>query len=148
MFCDTFPWCFVHFRECTDTEHNRWYYAATDRFLQVRMRGLPVKPNGGNGMRHGRLVALGMAIALLGVVATQSALAQQASACVTGGAVSDAANTGLVSDCEALLEARDTLAGTGSLNWSENTPIAQWDGITLRGTPEAGGVAEHPWRRA
>ena len=75
-------------------------------------------------MRHGRLVALGMAIALLGVVATQSALAQQASACVTGGAVSDAANTGLVSDCEALLEARDTLAGTGSLNWSENTPIA------------------------
>ena len=133
MFFDTFPWCFVHFRECTDTEHNRWYYAATDRFLQVRMRGLPVKPNGGNGMRHGRLVALGMAIALLGVVATQPALAQQASACVTGGAVSDAANTGLVSDCEALLEARDTLAGTGSLNWSEDIPITEWDGIRLGG---------------
>ena len=84
-------------------------------------------------MRHGRLVALGMAIALLGVVATQSALAQQASACVTGGAVSDAANTGLVSDCEALLEARDTLAGTGSLNWSDDIPITEWDGIRLGG---------------
>ena len=84
-------------------------------------------------MRHGRLVALGMAIALLGVVATQPALAQQASACVTGGAVSDAANTGLVSDCEALLEARDTLAGTGSLNWSDDIPITEWDGIRLGG---------------
>ena len=84
-------------------------------------------------MRHGRLVALGMAIVLLGVVATQPALAQQASACVTGGAVSDAANTGLVSDCEALLEARDTLAGTGSLNWSDDIPITEWDGIRLGG---------------
>ena len=84
-------------------------------------------------MRHGRLVALGMAFVLLGVVATQPALAQQASACVTGGAVSDAANTGLVSDCEALLEARDTLAGTGSLNWSDDIPITEWDGIRLGG---------------
>ena len=74
-----------------------------------------------------------MAIVLLGVVATQPALAQQASACVTGGAVSDAANTGLVSDCEALLEARDTLAGTGSLNWSDDIPITEWDGIRLGG---------------
>ena len=30
----------------------------------------------------------------------------------------DATNTGLISDCEALLAARDTLAGTASLNWS------------------------------
>ncbi len=50
--------------------------------------------------------------------------------------MSDAANTGLISDCEALLEARDTLAGTATLNWSNSTSIAQWDGITLRGTPE------------
>ncbi len=40
----------------------------------------------------------------------------QASLCVTGGAVSDAANKGLVSDCEALLDVRDTLAGTAELN--------------------------------
>ena len=93
----------------------------------------------GNGMGHRRLVVLGMAIALLGVVSMStphSASAQQASACVTGGAVADAANTGLISDCEALLKARDALAGSRSLNWSENTPITQWDGITLRGIPE------------
>ena len=58
------------------------------------------------------------------------------SACVTGGAVSDVTNTGLVADCEALLEARDVLVGSGSLNWSAGTPIAQWEGVTLRGTPE------------
>ena len=68
-------------------------------------------------------------------------VARGPSPCVTGGAVSDSSNTGLVSDCEALLEARDALAGTGSLNWSENTPITDWDGIrggsylSLEGTP-------------
>ena len=51
------------------------------------------------------------------------------SPCVTGGAVSDSTNTGLVSDCETLLAARDTLAGTATLNWSENRPVSEWDGI-------------------
>ena len=68
--------------------------------------------------------------------ATVTATTVSASACVAGGAVSDAANTGLVSDCEALLSARDTLAETGSLNWSEDTPIARWDGVRLAGTPQ------------
>ena len=58
------------------------------------------------------------------------------SLCVSGGAVSDQTNTGLVSDCEALLAARDTLAGTAKLSWSADTPIGQWEGVTLRGTPE------------
>ena len=58
------------------------------------------------------------------------------SICVTGGAVEDSANTGLISDCEALLETRDTLAGTGSLDWSADTPMVQWEGVTLRGTPQ------------
>ena len=66
---------------------------------------------------------------------TVTATPTAASACVTGGAVSDAVNTGLVSDCEALLAAEDILARTGSLNWSADTPIARWDGITVRGTP-------------
>ena len=58
------------------------------------------------------------------------------SVCVDGGAVADAANNeGLVSDCEALLAARDTLAGSASLNWSASTPIAEWDGVTVGGTP-------------
>ena len=58
------------------------------------------------------------------------------SVCVSGGAVADATNMGLISDCEALLEGRDTLAGTGTLNWSEDTSIAQWEGVRLGGTPQ------------
>ena len=54
--------------------------------------------------------------------------------CVSGGAVVDATNTGLVSDCGMLLAARDTLAGTASLNWSADTPIADWTGVVLGGT--------------
>ena len=59
------------------------------------------------------------------------------SACTTGGAVPDAANNpGLVSDCDTLLAVKDTLRGTGTLNWSANTPIGNWDGITVGGTPQ------------
>ena len=61
------------------------------------------------------------------------------SVCVTGGAVEDATNTGLTSDCEALLVARDNLAGSGatrSLNWASDTPLSQWYGVVLSGTPE------------
>ena len=45
-------------------------------------------------------------------------------------------NPALVADCEALLETRDKLAGSRSLNWSEDIPIAQWDGVALGGTPQ------------
>ena len=57
--------------------------------------------------------------------------------CETGAAVTDAvSNPGLVSDCETLLGARHALAGTGKLNWSAGTPIAEWDGVTIGGTPQ------------
>ena len=46
-----------------------------------------------------------------------------------------ASNPGLVTDCEALLAARDTLAGSGTLNWSGNNAIASWDGVTIDGSP-------------
>ena len=46
-----------------------------------------------------------------------------------------ASNPGLVADCEALLAAGDTLAGSGTLNWSGSTAIAAWDGVTLSGSP-------------
>ena len=62
---------------------------------------------------------------------------QQANACATAGAVSDAAaNPGLVTDCEKLLAAKDTLRGTASLNWSASIPIDNWRGITISGTPK------------
>ena len=51
--------------------------------------------------------------------------------CVSGGAVVDATNEGLVSDCGMLLAARDTLAGTAALNWSADTPITDWTGVAL-----------------
>ena len=48
---------------------------------------------------------------------------------------SAASNPGLVADCEALLAARDTLAGSGTLNWSGSTDIGSWDGVTVDGSP-------------
>ena len=41
----------------------------------------------------------------------------------------------LVSDCEALLGLKDALPGTGTLNWSLDTAITNWDGVTVSGTP-------------
>ena len=57
-------------------------------------------------------------------------------ACASGSAVSNpSGNTGLVSDCNALLAARDALAGSATLNWSASTPISVWYGVTVDGTP-------------
>ena len=62
---------------------------------------------------------------------------KQTSVCATGGAVPNPdTNPGLVSDCETLLAARDTLAGTAALNWEANTPMVEWDGVSYQGTPE------------
>ena len=56
--------------------------------------------------------------------------------CQGGVAVADSANNpGLVSDCDALLEARDVLAVTGTLNWDVDTAMTRWDGVTVGGTP-------------
>ncbi len=53
-----------------------------------------------------------------------------------GLAVSDQANNpGLMRDCMALLAAKDTLRGSTALNWSVNTAITGWDGVTTGGTP-------------
>ena len=44
-------------------------------------------------------------------------------------------NPGLMRDCMTLLAAKDTLRGTATLNWSVDTAIATWDGVTTGGTP-------------
>ena len=41
---------------------------------------------------------------------------------------------GLVQDCDTLLAAKDTLRGTGSLNWSTGTAITSWEGVTVDAT--------------
>ena len=57
--------------------------------------------------------------------------------CSSGIAVTDPDdNPGLVSDCEALLAARDILAGSAGLNWSAGLPVEEWDGIRIVGSPE------------
>ena len=58
------------------------------------------------------------------------------SLCVSSGAVTDQTNTGLVSDCDTLLAAKETLARTANLNWSADSPIGKWEGVTVRGMPE------------
>ena len=44
-------------------------------------------------------------------------------------------NTGIASDCRVLLAARDSLAGSATLNWSANIPVDQWEGVALGDTP-------------
>ena len=44
-------------------------------------------------------------------------------------------NAELVADCETLLSMRDDLAGTALLNWAADTPIADWDGVSVGGSP-------------
>ena len=45
-------------------------------------------------------------------------------------------NPMLIWDCEALLASKDTLRGTGVLNWATSTNITTWDSITVAGTPQ------------
>ena len=56
--------------------------------------------------------------------------------CADSTAVGDSPDPGLVDDCNDLLTARDTLAGTASLNWSNDTAMSEWDGVRLGGSPQ------------
>ena len=56
--------------------------------------------------------------------------------CANGTAVSNPIdNRGLVDDCEALLEGKDTLRGTATLDWSAGSAVTGWEGVTAGGTP-------------
>ena len=61
-------------------------------------------------------------------------IADAQSGCASQGAVPPG-ETDLAADCETLLDVRDTLAGSATLNWAANTPIGDWDGITIGGDP-------------
>ena len=57
-------------------------------------------------------------------------------ACAGGTAVANSdTNRSLVHDCEALLDSKDTLRGTGALNWAATTAMSSWEGVTTAGTP-------------
>ena len=56
--------------------------------------------------------------------------------CAGGTAVTDtSSDRALVHDCEALLDAKDTLRGSATLDWSKDTAITSWEGVTAAGTP-------------
>ena len=56
--------------------------------------------------------------------------------CASGAAVtSPATNRGLVHGCQALLDGKDTLRGTASLNWATALAVGSWTGVTTSGTP-------------
>ena len=48
-----------------------------------------------------------------------------------GAAPGQADNPALMRDCIHLLGLKDALRGTATLNWSLDTPITSWDGVTL-----------------
>ena len=61
-------------------------------------------------------------------------IAEDDYSCTGTTAVGSNPSAGLVADCEALLAARDVLAGSpGELNWSTGTAMADWDGVSLTG---------------
>ena len=56
--------------------------------------------------------------------------------CTSGTAVTNpTSNLGLVHDCDALLDSKDALRGTGSLNWAAGTAIGSWNGVSTGGSP-------------
>ena len=92
-------------------------------------RELAVGPAGDRRTTFVRRVALIVVPLALGI-----AMPAHGMTCSTGSAVSNpAANPGLVADCTALLAANQGWGGT--LNWSTQRPMSQWEGVTLGGSP-------------
>ena len=85
---------------------------------------------------------LGLAVVVVALVVVMVAAGQTRNAgatasCDSGTAVPNPAdNSALVSDCETLLAAKDTLRGTATLNWSADRAITSWTGVTVAGTPQ------------
>lgn len=53
--------------------------------------------------------------------------------CHNSTATPASSSAGLVADCGVLLAAKDQLRGTGTLDWSKNTAITSWEGVTITG---------------
>ena len=108
----------------------RWYMAVGERL--------------GRGARRDALAAvllLAVGIALTAYLLIDRgpvplAATEPPPPCANGTVIaSPATQPDLVADCTALLAAKDTLRGTAALNWSADTALHGWDGITVAGTP-------------
>lgn len=92
--------------------------------------GLLVRPAVGVGAVAG----VGALVLIFAVVIDAS---REDATCSSGIAVANPdANPDLVADCESLLGLRDTIRGTGKLNWTAGKAMSEWMGVTVSGTPQ------------
>ena len=120
----------------TLASYHNWIKDYQRRYYQGRDNSNSISPvdRPGNTSLANTPVIPAIAVAALILIAAVLVPAHPASAqsnpasCAAGGSVADPANNpGLVSDCDALLAARDTLAGTATLNWSDQAhPSVVW----------------------
>ena len=87
-------------------------------------------------MRTRPLALLVATLLLLGLAATAGPAQAAPATCENGIVVADPdAHRGLVIDCANLLGAKTQLTAPDPLNWGGDTPIAEWDGVSLGGDP-------------
>ena len=80
------------------------------------------------------LVTLG--VGLVAESVREADLATRRAACDGGYVVPEpGANPGLVGDCQTLMNLRDWLFGGVATNWNAGTPIDEWVGLTIEGSP-------------
>ena len=83
-----------------------------------------------------RPLALLLATLLLGLAAMAGPTHAAPPTCENGIVVADPdAHRGLVIDCANLLAAKTQLTAPTPLNWGGDTPIVEWDGVTVGGEP-------------
>ena len=85
-----------------------------------------------------RPLAVGLAALLLlaGLAAAEGPARAAPATCENGVVVPDPeANRGLVLDCANLLAAKTLFDAPTPLNWGAETPITEWEGVTVGGEP-------------
>ena len=88
---------------------------------------------GGVGLRWRGLATAWSSLVLIVGLATGAAAQTCATTdtAITGVTPAPSDPAALAGDCTTLLGVKDTLRGTGALNWANNLSMASWDGITL-----------------
>ena len=64
-------------------------------------------------------------------VAERTADSTHVTTCSNGTVIPDTTETDLINDCAWLLQAKDDLAGTATLNWSGGTAFTSWTGVSV-----------------
>ena len=81
-------------------------------------------------------VVVTLGVGLVAESVREADLATRYAACTAGYVVPEpGASPGLVSDCQTLMNLRDWLFGGVTTNWNAGTPIDQWVGLTIEGSP-------------